>query len=279
MIEQTNIEPLVADAAPAEVLPLPGYLLRKAREEKGLSLSDVAHTLKFSVRQIEALESDDYNALQGATFVRGFIRAYARLLRIAPEPLLGRLDATAPQIEVEIAAPANMGEATPRPFMERHQKAAIAALIVLTALAIAAYLWTREEVATGAESVHIPPTAASEPAEPVAAPPAVVVTSTESSVRADSATVEQPVLSVAPGPGEKQLTLDFDARSWVEIKDAGNRVILTGEFPQGARQTVNGRPPFQLWIGKASGVRVVDGDKKIDLQPYARDDVARLTVD
>lgn len=272
MTEQSTIEPLDAgdSAASVESQSFPGRSLRKAREEKGLSLVEVAQALKFSVRQIEALESDDYRTLQGATFVRGFIRAYARLLRIAPEPLLLCLNATAPQTEVEISIPANMGEATPRPFMERHQKAMIVALAMMTALAIAAYLWTREEA---------PATDASPAPAAVSNAPSESAVAVGSAVTAEPVAVDQLAPAAVPVPGEKQLLLEFDARSWVEIKDAEKRIILTGEFPQGTRQTVNGRPPFQLWVGKASGVRVSSGEQKIDLLPYARDDVARLTVD
>ena len=71
--------------------PLPGETLRQAREQKGLTLGEVSGALKFSIRQIEALENDDFQQLQGKTFLRGFIRAYARLLKLAPDPLLEML--------------------------------------------------------------------------------------------------------------------------------------------------------------------------------------------
>jgi cytoskeleton protein RodZ len=77
----------------------------------------------------------------------------------------------------------------------------------------------------------------------------------------------------------RQLVLTFSDKSWVEIKDASQRVILSGEFPGGDRQVASGKPPFQLWVGRASAVRILDGEREIDLKPHARDEVARLTVD
>ena len=77
----------------------------------------------------------------------------------------------------------------------------------------------------------------------------------------------------------RQLVLTFSDKSWVEIKDASQRVILSGEFPGGDRQVATGKPPFQLWVGRASAVHVQDGEREIDLKPHARDEVARLTVD
>ncbi|MFZ2629189.1 MAG: helix-turn-helix transcriptional regulator, partial [Rugosibacter sp.] len=67
-----------ADISVLEEAPcLPGAVLRAAREAKGLTPDAVAHVTRFSVRQIEALERDDYASLPGITVVRGFVRGYA----------------------------------------------------------------------------------------------------------------------------------------------------------------------------------------------------------
>jgi cytoskeleton protein RodZ len=65
-----------------------GAELQRAREARGLALSEVAQQLKFAPRQLEALEQDRFDLLPGGTFARGMVRNYARLLRIDPEPLL-----------------------------------------------------------------------------------------------------------------------------------------------------------------------------------------------
>ena len=65
-----------------------GTRLRLAREAAGMTLDDVAQQLKLARRQVVALESDDVAALPGPTFVRGFIRNYARLLKIDAAPLV-----------------------------------------------------------------------------------------------------------------------------------------------------------------------------------------------
>lgn len=72
-----------------EEKPSPGLVLLTARERLGLSITDVARQLRLSTRQIEAIEADDYERLPGKTFLRGFIRNYAKLLQLDPEPLLG----------------------------------------------------------------------------------------------------------------------------------------------------------------------------------------------
>lgn len=65
-----------------------GGALRLAREAQGLSIQDVASKLRLSAKQIEAIEADQFAKLPEPTIVRGFIRNYAKLLKMNAEPLL-----------------------------------------------------------------------------------------------------------------------------------------------------------------------------------------------
>src|SRR6185295_13382661 len=69
-----------------------GAALLKERRRQGLSLGDISRQLKLSVRQVEALERDDYSAYKGPVFIHGFIRNYAKLLGLDPEPLIRAAD-------------------------------------------------------------------------------------------------------------------------------------------------------------------------------------------
>jgi len=69
----------------------PGACLAEARVAQGLSIEGVAQQLKFSARQIEALEADRYDALPGVAVVRGMVRGYARLVQLDAGPLLDAL--------------------------------------------------------------------------------------------------------------------------------------------------------------------------------------------
>ena len=86
--------PKGAEAGPVE--PGAGRLLRAARLERGLSIEDVARQLRLSTRQVTALEADDYSKLSSVTFLRGFVRNYAKLLRMDAAPLLQRVQESLP---------------------------------------------------------------------------------------------------------------------------------------------------------------------------------------
>ncbi|CAG0960818.1 Cytoskeleton protein RodZ [Burkholderiales bacterium] len=82
----------VSEAALAEAVVLTpegmGERLRTTREAAQLTVDEVAAQLRLSARQVSALEAEQFDQLPGRTFVRGFIRNYARLLHLDPEPLL-----------------------------------------------------------------------------------------------------------------------------------------------------------------------------------------------
>jgi cytoskeleton protein RodZ len=65
--------------------------------------------------------------------------------------------------------------------------------------------------------------------------------------------------------------------SWIEVKDASGLVILTGIYHAGT-QSVVGRAPFEVVIGSASVVTLRDDGRSVDLRPYTRSEVARLTL-
>lgn len=66
----------------------PGALLQKLRLRNEWSIEDVASNLNLRTEVIAALEVDDYSQLPETTFIRGYIRAYARLLGIREEEVL-----------------------------------------------------------------------------------------------------------------------------------------------------------------------------------------------
>ena len=76
----------------------PGKQLEAARKSRGLSVADIAQQLKLSPWQVEALESGDYRKLPGAVFVRGFIRNYARLVKLDSAALLADAEPHRPSV-------------------------------------------------------------------------------------------------------------------------------------------------------------------------------------
>jgi transcriptional regulator with XRE-family HTH domain len=69
-----------------------GSCLRRAREDRGLTLGDVSAATKVSRSALEMLESGSLSGLPAHVFVRGFIRSYAKAVGIAEARPLGLFD-------------------------------------------------------------------------------------------------------------------------------------------------------------------------------------------
>jgi cytoskeletal protein RodZ len=69
-----------------------GNLLREAREAKGLTLHDAQEATRINRSYLEALEAGQYDALPTPVHARGYLRNYARYLKLDPEPLLERFE-------------------------------------------------------------------------------------------------------------------------------------------------------------------------------------------
>ncbi|MCU0868492.1 MAG: DUF4115 domain-containing protein [Burkholderiales bacterium] len=174
----------VAPDATAAVTPRsPGAHLRAAREAAGISIGDIAQQLKLLPRQVDAIERDDYQALPGPVFARGFVRNYARALHVDPATFAAELDAALPGDSTPRALVTSSAPDGPRdkpvfePFPRRHKPASkglvATAIAVVAIVLVALYLQQAEPddapVAASAPAVTAPPPT---PEPAVAAPAA-----------------------------------------------------------------------------------------------------------
>ena len=73
----------------------PGAQLKQAREAAGRTVEDVASYLHLTTQVIDSIESDHYQDRKSVipfTFVKGYLRSYAKFLQLDPEPLITAFD-------------------------------------------------------------------------------------------------------------------------------------------------------------------------------------------
>jgi cytoskeleton protein RodZ len=321
-----------ASEAPAGVIA-PGACLAEARVAHGLSIEGVAQQLKFSARQIEALEADRYDALPGVAVVRGMVRGYARLVQLDAGPLLEALGNSVPTPDANRII-ARYRE--PVPFSDGGKRSNVVYVVFTVAvLAVAALVlvqWRQErpepapmsfvpaaktppEPAQGAlASVGEapPPSGASAPAAVSAASqagavgaPDAVAGGAPSETAADAKDAAMPAGDAqaetadapqaqtaaaadraeaakggadAAAPGAHRAELEFLEDSWVEIRDANGKVLHSQINRSGSTLRVDGKAPLSFVIGNAQFVRLRFDGRSVDLAPYIRVSVARLTL-
>jgi len=83
--ENRTVVPLVTGSTDAVG---PGIRLRMAREQLGLSVEVVAKAFNLSCHLIQAIEKDDYTRAPGQVFVRGYLRAYAKLVQLPADEIV-----------------------------------------------------------------------------------------------------------------------------------------------------------------------------------------------
>ena len=65
-----------------------GEKIRQAREERGISISEVAEQTRISALYLESIENDDYRPLPGGIFNKGFVKSYAKHLGLDEQEAL-----------------------------------------------------------------------------------------------------------------------------------------------------------------------------------------------
>ncbi|MGO0306734.1 RodZ domain-containing protein [Endozoicomonas acroporae] len=70
----------------------PGAVLARARDSQGLSILEVAESLKITESYVKAIEESTFDVLPQAAFVRGYIRNYAKLVGLNGEDLVKDFD-------------------------------------------------------------------------------------------------------------------------------------------------------------------------------------------
>jgi cytoskeletal protein RodZ len=78
-----------------------GEILKNARIEKGLSLEDVEKEIKIRPFYLRTLEEEDYSALPGTTYARGFLRTYSKFLGLDSDKIIQMFNADFQNEEVE----------------------------------------------------------------------------------------------------------------------------------------------------------------------------------
>ncbi len=82
-----NTAPVMDEVNNTEIDNL-GTQFANLRQQKGYSVDYVANKLHLRARIIELIESGEFHLLPEPVFVKGYLRAYSKLLGVSPEPFL-----------------------------------------------------------------------------------------------------------------------------------------------------------------------------------------------
>jgi cytoskeleton protein RodZ len=287
-----------------------GATLRAAREEQGLTVADVAERIKFSVRQVEALEADDAAHLPEGTFLRGFIRSYARTLNLDESALLGSVPPAHAEPHEDVAVAQSGGEAFPTTESARRKSAYLLVGALAVALVLAGFVWSHRDspqpekivieelrlpdaTAASAPIVAVPDLATASAVQVVPVKPVESVVTTVAPAKPKAVAPAPVVVPVAVPPvsGKPEVPLEqlkkrpihivFTDEAWMEITDVKGEVLLSRVTPAGSEKWIGGgrRAPYQVAIGKTSAVRIYYKGREVDLSQYKQAGLVHLVLE
>ena len=241
-----------ADAAEAASSHI-GAQLCSAREQRNMSVEDVADELMIRRFYLDALEQGNFKDLPERVYATGFVRAYAQLMEMDVQ---GALE----QFKRDAYGSRNGGyrvELTmPEPIVQNvmpSRTALLSAAAAVIVVAIGIFLATRDSKPT-TSAIPAPPVAADISEAPVA--PAVPVPQAFEASPAASA------VPAAPAPVvEKAYFLEALQNAWLEVKDAQGTVLYSDTLKQGQKLPLPNQEGLVLSTGNAGGLRLLVNDQ------------------
>ena len=134
-----------------QVIEKPGAQLAFIREKKGYTPEQVASKLYLRTRLIELLEGDAYEQLPQPVFVKGYIRAYAKLLGVSAEPFITSFSQLCGE---ERKLERTLWQSRREPSMHERLVRWVTGLIVLVVIVGLTFWWQKDKALLGTVSHH-----------------------------------------------------------------------------------------------------------------------------
>jgi len=293
-----------------------GEKLAAARSNQDLSVDQVAGQLKWSSRQIAEIEAGNYSVFPDMLTVRGFIRSYAKFLKIDPTPLIEQLSnefdklPPKPIDRPKLDTPFATGR---MPWLSRHHNSPqkiFAGLFLAFLCLFAAFVWRAEiqhlvggfipasseklavvnpNVQTQDKSVNstedinkateqLPAPAVAQDAfhENNAVP---VNKSSTDAARAENNQSEQlRAPQAAEVSSANALVFNFKQDSWVQIKRLNGSIVISRLYKAGTEEIVDVNEPMNMVIGNAPGVDAKLRGQNLVLPAQAGTNVSNLSI-
>jgi cytoskeleton protein RodZ len=216
-----------------------GSYLRALREARKTSLEEMAQVTRVSVRQLDALESDDLADLPSAVFVKGFIRAYCQVLRESPDEALAKFRAmrgTEPRVERPLSST--------RPAPSSWSGSPVFVSLVLLLLFGSGLLALNLGFSRGSKSAAVAPGAPMVSVEPAATAP--------SPVPGDH----------SPRTAVQRLVVSVVETTWLRVQADDGKSIEELLRP-GATREWTARRRFLVTVGNAGGIELTLNGRRL----------------
>ena len=289
-----------------------GEILRNKREEIGLSLDEITEKLNLDSNLIELLENNDFEKLKVETYLKGYLRAYSKLLGIDGDRIIKLYKESNPEKEPEIlpdVKPKNQKNSSDRSVK-------LFSYIIGLSIVLSMLIWYQKNITikpdannnnignielnknnkiNGVDTSYKIITHSDYWQWPIDNIPDRYRDSGENdnskSVKNEKIkdnikenVIQEEVLETEESPiyetqqSADTVVLNLRGDSWIEIYDReGNRLFLD-LARSGKNYIINGDSPFDILLGAANEVSVEFNGSLVNIEPYIRYGIARFTL-
>ena len=285
-----------------------GQLLRNAREQLGWTREQVASRIHLRLTLIAAIEADTYDKHTSHTFIRGYLRAYAKLVGIPEETILAAYE------KLGLTPPDNIDMQS---FSRRSRQQAndsrlkvVTWLVILVLIGLSVAWWWQSTARRSAgddalaatemsatvntpEANVAPAVEVAEPVLPVASDAVstqvvvsgatatlpVVATDASAAVPTDVSGAVSTAESTTTEPAKApQLKMSFTADCWLDVKDANGKTLFSGLKKANDELVLEGPEPLRFIIGAPMAVNLEYQGKSFDMSRYNNGRTARFSL-
>ncbi|PTO63940.1 cytoskeleton protein RodZ [Vibrio splendidus] len=306
--QETQTQETVAPAIEA------GTLLKNKRESLGLTQKQISDRLKLRVTLIQQIEENQFESDQVATFMRGYIRSYAKYVNLDEKVVLNALHHSGDAQHQE----QEMLSFSRKTKTEKHNSRIMLLTwsIFAVIVGISSLWWlqnqqqdtlsqslantesseelvveesldpelTSLEVIEAEQNTETSPvtensdelTEVSSAEDSVTLDPVEVLE--EAPEAADVASVTAEPETVAPEAVVNELVMQFSSDCWIQVKDASGKTLSTGIKKAGQTLNLSGTAPYKVILGAPEGVSMTFASEPVDLSGYTSGKVARITL-
>ena len=289
-----------------------GEILRNKREEIGLSLDEITEKLNLDSNLIESLENNDFEKFKVETYLKGYLRAYSKLLGIDGDRIIKLYKESNPEKEPEIlpdVKPKNQKNSSDRSVK-------LFSYIIGLSIVLSMLIWYQKNITikpdannnnignielnknnkiNGVDTSYKIITHSDYWQWPIDNIPDRYRDSGENdnskSVKNEKIkdnikenVIQEEVLETEESPiyetqqSADTVVLNLRGDSWIEIYDReGNRLFLD-LARSGKNYIINGDSPFDILLGAANEVSVEFNGSLVNIEPYIRYGIARFTL-
>lgn len=293
-----------------------GALLVNAREAASFAQADVAEQINLPKSIIQALETDDFDNLPQSTYIRGYLRNYARVVGIDADSLIKVYTEQYHQEPVVETARRSVQSYDPAILWST-----VAVLSILVGLVIT---WWFDNHSIQDQAIDLASNQEVEVVEREAGERAVLANGKSSSIyqsnensanenteqssqaampfeedaqnpmEVSETNAGEPITAdqqqamekesqnptlIASVEGADVITVTYTEKSWTEIRDADANILMQGLIEPGVVRNLSGNPPFEIFLGNAPGVVIEVNGLYFDHSQYNRSNrTARFQV-